>query len=85
MPNPVKTLVQDDGWVHLSLGLAGNISFLCGSILFLPGVEPDRTIGVWCFITGSGLMLIGALGRLLVELWMESPGLTSRNAREGRG
>jgi len=40
VPNPVKTLVQDDGWVHLSLGLAGNISFLCGSILFLPGVSP---------------------------------------------
>ncbi len=81
MRNPIKVLVQDYEWIHLSLGLTGNVLFFSGSVLFLPrltGVQrPDwlamewQTLGVWFFVVGSFLMLVGALGRLLVSIWSE--------------
>lgn len=67
--NLLKTVVQEYGWVHLTIGLVGNLIFLVGSILFLPVFEPIKTFGVWLFILGAFLMSIGALGRLLVDLW----------------
>lgn len=69
MTNPLKILVKDYGWVHLGLGLIGNFTFFVGSILFLPAFEPYKPVGVWLFIIGSFLMLVGATGRLLVDLW----------------
>ncbi len=69
MANPIKTLVRDYGWVHLSLGLVGNVAFFGGSILFLPAFEPWKTVGVWLFVFGSALMMVGALGQLLVKLY----------------
>jgi len=69
MPHLLKTLVKDYGWIHLSLGVGGNVAFFAGSILFLPIFEPYKVAGVWLFIVGSFFMLIGALGRLLVSLW----------------
>ena len=69
MRNAIKTLVQDFGWIHLSLGLCGNILFFAGSILFLPVFDPWQTIGTWFFIVGAFLMMIGAIGRLLVDLF----------------
>lgn len=69
MRKALKTLVRDYGWIHLSLGLLGNAMFFMGSILFLRRFEALQTIGVWLFVLGSFLMLIGSLGRLLVELW----------------
>ncbi|MCD1636447.1 YrhK family protein [Martelella mediterranea] len=54
--------------MHLSLGLLGNIGFFVGSIFFLPSLEQYKTLGVWLFIVGSFFMLIGALGRLLVDV-----------------
>lgn len=71
MPNIIRTLVQDYGWVHLSLGLLGNIAFFVGSILFLPTFESYKIVGVWLFIIGSFFMMIGAIGRLLVSLWSD--------------
>lgn len=68
MTNFLKTLVHDFGWIHLSLGLLGNALFLIGSVFFLPAFEDQMTVGVWLFIVGSFLMLVGAAGRLLVEL-----------------
>lgn len=68
MPNPIKILVKDYGWIHLGLGLLGNVAFFAGSILFLPGFEALQTIGVWLFVIGSGLMLVGSLGRLLLDI-----------------
>jgi hypothetical protein len=67
--NLLKIIVQEYGWVHLTIGLIGNLIFLVGSILFLPVFEPIKTFGVWLFILGAFLMSIGALGRLLVDLW----------------
>jgi hypothetical protein len=72
--NPVKTLVQEYGWVHLSVGLIGNFTFFIGSLLFLPALEPMKLYGVWLFIAGAFLMTIGSLGRLLVDIWKEPNG-----------
>lgn len=69
MANPIKTLVKDYEWIHLSVGLIGHISFLTGSILFLPAFEPYKTIGVWLFIVGAGAMLVGYSGRALVDFY----------------
>jgi multisubunit Na+/H+ antiporter MnhG subunit len=80
MANPIKTLVQEYGWVHLGLGLLGNILFLSGSVAFLPRLEEVmlpwkteplewQTVGVWLFIFGAAFMLIGSLGNLLVSLF----------------
>ncbi|HKK31546.1 MAG TPA: YrhK family protein [Alphaproteobacteria bacterium] len=71
MSNPIRILVRDYGWVHLSLGLFGNIAFFVGSVLFLPRFEPIQTIGVWLFIVGAFFMAIGSLGRLLLSLWWD--------------
>lgn len=67
----VATLVHDYGWIHLGLGLAGNTLFLTGSVLFLPRFSRENT-AVWLFIGGATLMLVGALGRLLVEVLEEA-------------
>lgn len=69
MPNAIRVIVQDYGWIHLSIGLLGNTLFFAGSILFLPAFEQLRPIPIWMFICGSALMLIGALGRPLVSLY----------------
>lgn len=76
MSNAIRTLVQDYGWIHTGIGLAGNTLFFLGSVAFLPtfkkweevGME-WQTIGVWTFIIGSFLMLIGTLGNLLVKIY----------------
>lgn len=69
--HPLKRLVQDFGWIHLSIGLFGNACFFAGSILFLERFESVRDVGVWLFIVGSLFMLVGAVGRLLVSIWEE--------------
>ncbi|WP_372810586.1 YrhK family protein, partial [Litorivivens sp.] len=43
MSNVIRTIVNDYSWIHLSLGLLGNITFFVGSILFLPQFEPYKT------------------------------------------
>lgn len=68
----LQVLVEDYGWIHLSLGWMGNAAFFIGSILFLPQFEAYKTIGVWLFIVGAFLMWIGASGRVLVSLWGRS-------------
>ncbi|WP_296927566.1 YrhK family protein [Thiohalocapsa sp.] len=69
----IRVLVRDYGWIHLSLGLLGNVAFFVGSILFLPALEAFKVWGVWLFIAGSFLMMLGALGRLLVDVWKDTP------------
>ncbi|WP_225741702.1 YrhK family protein [Halospina sp. K52047b] len=69
--NAIKVLVQDYSWVHLTLGLLGNLTFFIGSALFLPSLEAYKVLGVWLFIIGSFLMLIGSIGRFLVDIWEE--------------
>jgi len=71
MTNALKILVHDYPWIHLSLGLLGNTTFFIGSVAFLPQFEYYRLYGVWLFALGSLLMLIGSLGRLLVDIWKQ--------------
>lgn len=68
MTNPLKIVLHKYGWVHLSLGLFGNAAFFVGSLFFLPAFHSLKTLGVWLFVIGAGFMLIGALGRLLVDV-----------------
>ena len=64
----LASLVHDYGWIHRGLGLLGNLAFVVGSVLFLPAFEPYKTLGVWLFIAGSSLMLLGAAGEFAVRL-----------------
>lgn len=53
-------------WIHLGIGIFGNITFVVGSVMFL-----DRDLqraGVWLFILGSSGMLLGSFGDLLARL-----------------
>lgn len=84
MSNPIKTLVQDFGWVHLGIGLTGNLLFAVGSVMFLPhlgevdlplfGIVDWKTVGVWLFIVGASFMFIGSLGSLLVSVYSAKSG-----------
>ena len=67
MSDLLHKIVHDYGWIHRSLGLLGNACFFIGSVLFLPALEQWKTTGVWLFIVGSALMLIGAAGSFLVK------------------
>ena len=64
----IHIIVTEYGWIHLSLGLFGNCLFFTGSLLFLPALEEYKTIGVWLFILGAFFMIIGSLGKLLVDI-----------------
>lgn len=68
MKSPTHILLHDYGWIHLFLGLAGNIAFFIGSLFFLSDAEHYKTLGTWLFVFGSFFMLIGATGRLCVDL-----------------
>lgn len=74
MSSAIRTLVRDYGWIHTGIGTFGNLTFFVGSILFLPTFEQWKTTGVWLFIIGAFLMLIGSIGDLLVKYWkLEHP------------
>jgi len=67
----LKKIVHEYGWIHTSIGLIGNAAFFIGSILFLPHFEAYKTTGIWLFIIGSFLMMIGSVGVFLVNLWKD--------------
>lgn len=58
----LQTLVRDYEWIHVGVGLLGNIQFFVGSIFFLKQLSEFYTLGVWLFICGSLLMMLGAAG-----------------------
>jgi hypothetical protein len=60
-----RTLLKRYEWVHLIIGIMGNILFLAGSLAMLYG---SRMTAVYLFIAGSSGMLIGSLGQLVVSL-----------------
>ncbi len=60
--------VRDHAWIHATVGLVGNLLFVIGSVLFLPPLEAYRVCGVWLFIIGSALMLVGGAGDLMFKL-----------------
>lgn len=81
---PLKIFLRDYGWIHLGLGLIGNGTFFIGSILFLPSLEPYKTLGVWLFILGSFLMLVGSVGRFLVDLFKREERNRTEKAQENQ-
>ncbi len=74
MRKEIHRFLQEYEWVHISIGVIGNATFFVGSILFMPQYHPWMTIGVWLFITGSLLMLVGALGSGLKRIWARKYG-----------
>jgi len=56
---------KDFEWIHVTLGILGNLTFFVGSIFFF--YESLKTPGIWLFVIGSLLMLIGAIGDGLVK------------------
>jgi hypothetical protein len=74
----VRGFLADFPWVHLGIGIFGNITFVVGSILFL--YQSLQTAGVWLFIFGSSGMLLGSFGDLLVRIEQR---IRSDNGREG--
>ncbi|ELZ33521.1 hypothetical protein C474_05555 [Halogeometricum pallidum JCM 14848] len=65
LKDALQTLFQEYEWVHLSLGLLGNVLFFVGSVFFL--YEPLKRLGIYAFIVGSFLMLVGSLGQAVVR------------------
>lgn len=51
-------------WVHAGLGMAGNVLFLVGSVLFL--WDSTQLLGIWLFIVGSLGLLLGSVGDKLL-------------------
>lgn len=61
----LQKFFDDFEWIHICIGITGNILFFIGSILFLN--KSLMTIGTYLFITGTFLMLIGSIGNGLVR------------------
>ena len=51
-------------WVHAGLGMAGNVLFLTGSVLFL--WDSTQLLGTWLFILASLGLLLGSVGDKLL-------------------
>ncbi|MFP3915436.1 MAG: YrhK family protein [Actinomycetota bacterium] len=62
----LREFVRNYEWIHTSLGLVGNTSFLVGSVFFL--WESLKPAGTWLFIVGAFGMLVGSVGRAIVDL-----------------
>ncbi|MFW6324428.1 MAG: YrhK family protein [Desulfovibrionales bacterium] len=64
--HPFREFIREYEWVHLGIGIFGNLCFFVGSIFFL--FEPLKTYGTWLFIIGAFGMLVGAVGSGSVKL-----------------
>ncbi|MDS0294369.1 YrhK family protein [Halogeometricum luteum] len=71
LTDALKTLFHDYEWVHLGLGLIGNVLFFVGSVFFL--YEPLKRLGIYAFIVGSFLMLVGSVGQAVVRYESNDP------------
>lgn len=57
----VRSFVREFPVVHLAIGVAGNVIFFVGSVLFI--WSWSEQIAVWLFIVGSFGMMLGAIGQ----------------------
>jgi hypothetical protein len=61
----LHVFVRDYQWIHLGLGLIGNLAFVVGSVFFLwPSTKQPA---LWLFIVGSCGMLVGSIGSAIVK------------------
>lgn len=65
LPHVLHVLVCDFSWIHICLGLIGNLAFVVGSCLFFS--QSTKDVGLWLFVIGSSGMLIGSIGSALVK------------------
>lgn len=65
----IRTLVQDYEHIHTGIGIAGNLFFLVGSVLFYKAFDQYYSLAVSMFVIGSAFMLIGSLGSGLRRWW----------------
>lgn len=63
--HPLRTFFHEFEWIHVGLGLLGNLSFLIGSVLFL--FDGMMTAGTWFFVVGAFGMLVGSVGSAVVK------------------
>ncbi len=62
----IGTFLRDFPWIHLLIGLTGNLLFFVGSIMFFS--DKLETGAIWLFVLGSLGMLIGSLGEIFVRI-----------------
>lgn len=62
------SFVRNYPYIHLGLGLVGNMLFFVGSILFLDRFSAWHHAAILMFIVGSSGMLLGAIGKAVTEL-----------------
>jgi len=65
----IRTLVLDYEHVHTAFGIAGNLLFVVGSVLFYKAFDQYYALAVSLFVIGSTLMLVGSVGNGLRRLW----------------
>ena len=65
VPYLLHVLVCDYEWVHICLGLIGNLAFVVGSFLFF--WQSTKQLALWLFVVGSSGMLIGSIGSAVVR------------------
>ena len=71
----LERFFEDYEWIHLIIGIIGNVLFFCGSIMFMFEIKPWS---LYMFVSGSFLMLIGSLGSALVRHVYRHHGLNRR-------
>lgn len=62
----IGTFLRDFPWIHLLIGLTGNLLFFVGSIMFFS--DSLETGAIWLFVLGSLGMLMGSLGEIFVRI-----------------
>ncbi len=67
--HPIRAFFHEFEWIHIGLGVAGNLTFLVGSVFFL--FESLKEAGIVLFIVGAAGMLFGSLGSAVVKLWSD--------------
>ena len=61
----LQVFVRDYQWIHIGLGLIGNLAFVVGSVFFL--WPSTKQLALWLFIAGSCGMLVGSIGSAIVK------------------
>ena len=58
-----QLLTRKFPYIHIAIGLGGNLLFVAGSILFHPSLGGNSVVAGYLFIAGSTMMFVGAVGR----------------------
>lgn len=61
----IRRYAHEIPWVHMGVGLFGNLAFVVGSLFFL--VPSLTRAGTWLFVVASWGMLIGVIGEVLAR------------------